>query len=56
LLIYLNGGEDLNGILAQVNDNGGSVMMPKTFLSDMAGYIAIIMDTEGNRIGVQSMN
>jgi uncharacterized protein len=56
VLIYLNGGEDLNGILAQVNDNGGSVMMPKTFLSDMAGHIAIFMDTEGNRIGIQSMN
>jgi AraC-like DNA-binding protein len=50
------GGEDLNRILAQVNDNGGSVLMHKTFLSDMAGHIAIFMDTEGNRIGVQSMN
>jgi predicted enzyme related to lactoylglutathione lyase len=56
VLIYLNGGEDLNGILTQVEDNGGSIIMPKTFLSDLAGHIAMFMDTEGNRIGVQSMN
>jgi predicted enzyme related to lactoylglutathione lyase len=56
VLIYLNGGEDLNGILAKVEENGGSVIMSKTFLSDIAGHIAMFKDTEGNRIGVQSMN
>jgi predicted enzyme related to lactoylglutathione lyase len=55
VLIYLNGGDDLNEILLKIEENGGSVIMPKTFLSDMAGHIGMFIDTEGNRIGVQSM-
>jgi uncharacterized protein len=55
VLIYLNGGDDLNKILLIIEENGGNVIMPKTFLSDMAGHIGMFIDTEGNRIGVQSM-
>ncbi len=55
VLIYLNGREDLEYILSKVGAAGGNVIMPKTLLSDIAGYIGMFIDSEGNRIGVQSM-
>jgi predicted enzyme related to lactoylglutathione lyase len=34
---------------------GGKVLLGKTFLSEQAGHIAYVRDTEGNRIGLHSM-
>lgn len=53
-LIYLNGGEDLNTVLSKVNEAGGRVVMEKTYISDSAGYFAIFIDTEGNRLALHS--
>lgn len=47
--------EDLSNELGRVEDSGGKVMMPKTPIGEN-GFIAHIMDTEGNRIGLHSMN
>lgn len=54
-LIYLHGGNDLSKVLSRVEAAGGSVVMPKTHLGDEIGYIAHIVDSEGNKIGVHSM-
>lgn len=53
-LVYLNGGKDLSTILNRVEAAGGSVYMPKTHLSDEIGYIAMFIDSEGNRVGLHS--
>lgn len=53
-LIYLNGGEDLNTVLWRVNEAGGRVIMEKTFLSETAGYFALFIDSEGNRLALHS--
>jgi predicted enzyme related to lactoylglutathione lyase len=53
-LIYLNGGEDLNNMLYKVNEAGGRVIMEKTFLSETAGYFALFIDSEGNRLALHS--
>lgn len=53
-LLYLNGGDDLNIILARVNEAGGRVVMGKTFLSETAGYFALFIDSEGNRLALHS--
>ncbi len=53
-LMYLNGGEDLNNVLSKVNEAGGRVVMEKTFLSDSAGYFAMFIDSEGNRLALHS--
>jgi predicted enzyme related to lactoylglutathione lyase len=53
-LIYLNGGHDLNTVLARVNEAGGRVIMEKTFLSETAGYFALFIDSEGNRLALHS--
>lgn len=53
-LIYLNGGYDLNNVLSKINIAGGRVVMEKTFLSETAGYFAIFIDSEGNRLALHS--
>jgi len=40
--------------LARVNEAGGKVLLPKTLISDDIGYMAIIADSEGNRIAIHS--
>jgi predicted enzyme related to lactoylglutathione lyase len=54
-LIYLNGNPDLQNILDRVEDAGGKIMVPKTEISPEYGYMAVIIDTEGNRIGLHSI-
>ena len=53
-LIYLNGNPDLQNILNKVIAAGGSIVVPKTAISEAYGRMAIIIDTEGNRIGLHS--
>jgi len=48
-LIYLNAGEDLDAALARVEDAGGRVVLGRTALGD-AGYFALFLDTEGNKL------
>ena len=54
-LIYLNGNPDLQIVLDKVEAAGGKIMLPKTEISPEYGSMAIIMDTEGNRIGLHSV-
>jgi len=54
-LIYLNGNPDLQNILNRVVNAGGTIMVPKMEISPEYGYMAVIMDTEGNRIGLHSI-
>ncbi|WP_434360540.1 VOC family protein [Parasalinivibrio latis] len=54
-LVYLNGCDDLTTALSKVEPAGGKVLLPKTHLGDEIGYIAHFVDSEGNRIGIHSM-
>ncbi len=54
-LVYLNLTEDLNEIANKIPAAGGQVIMPKTMISSTAGYWAIFMDTEGNKLALHSM-
>lgn len=54
-LIYLNGNPDLQQILDKVEEAGGKIMVPKTEISPEYGSMAVIIDTEGNRIGLHSV-
>src|SRR5687767_10316107 len=55
VLIYLNGNPDVQLIIDKVEQAGGKVVMPKTEISPEYGYMAILIDTEGNRIGIHSI-
>lgn len=53
--VYLNGGEDLAPMLARAERAGGSVLIPKTEIGNGYGFFAHFLDTEGNRVGLHSM-
>lgn len=52
-IIYLNGGDDLSVPLSKVEEAGGTVILPKTSLGEM-GFMALFIDTEGNKVGFHS--
>lgn len=52
-IIYLNGGDDLNHILTNVEKAGGRVLLPKTDLGEN-GFMAHFEDCEGNKLGLHS--
>jgi uncharacterized protein len=54
--IYLNAGNDLQVILDKVEKNGGKIIIPKTRHADESGYFAIFLDSEGNKMGLNSPN
>jgi predicted enzyme related to lactoylglutathione lyase len=54
--IYLNAGDNLQTILDKVEKNGGKILMPKTAHADESGFFALFLDTEGNRLGLNSPN
>ncbi|WML48875.1 VOC family protein [Neobacillus sp. PS3-34] len=55
IIIYLNGADDLNQMLNLVEPAGGKVLIPKTQIAPTMGYYALFEDTEGNRIGINSI-
>lgn len=56
ITIYLNAGENLQIILNKVEKNGGKIMVPKTQHADENGYFALFIDSEGNKMGLNSPN
>lgn len=54
--IYLNGGDNLQIILDKVEKNGGKIIVPKTPHADENGFFALFLDTEGNKLGLNSPN
>jgi predicted enzyme related to lactoylglutathione lyase len=54
-LIYLNGNPDLQNVMDKVEEAGGKIMVPKTEISPEYGFMAVFIDTEGNRIGLHSV-
>jgi len=54
-LIYLNGNPDVQNILNKVEAAGGKIFLPKTEISPEYGFMAVMIDTEGNRIGLHSV-
>ncbi len=54
-LIYLNGNPDVQHIMDKVVEAGGSILVPKTEISPEYGFMGVFMDTEGNRIGLHSV-
>ncbi len=54
VLIYLNCDPDLQLVLDKVEENGGKVIRPKTIISPEWGFMAVILDSEGNRVALHS--
>lgn len=54
-LVYLNGNPDVQLVLDKVKIAGGKIIIPKTQISPENGYMAVFLDTEGNRIAIHSI-
>lgn len=55
VLIYFNcPSGDLSNELSRVELAGGKVLIPKRLISDEVGHMAVLKDTEGNRIALHS--
>lgn len=54
-VLYLNAGNDLQPMLDKVSQNVRQVIVPKTAISSEMGYFALFIDTEGNKLGLHSI-
>ncbi len=52
-VVYLDASGRLDAAVRRVEEAGGRVVLPKTDIGD-PGFIAMIVDTEGNRVGLHA--
>lgn len=53
-LVYLNANPDLKTVEDRVASAGGKVIISKRMISPDHGYMAVIKDSEGNRVALHS--
>jgi uncharacterized protein len=53
-LIYLNCNPDLSLALSKVTEAGGKILTQKKQISEEYGFMALIIDCEGNRVALHS--
>ena len=51
-LVYINAYPEIQKVLDKVEKAGGKIIVPAMQMN--AGFIAVIIDTEGNRVGLHS--
>ncbi|MDB5232344.1 MAG: bleomycin resistance protein [Chitinophagaceae bacterium] len=54
-LVYLNANPDVQQVLDKVEAAGGKIVVPKTQISPEHGYMAVFIDTEGNRVALHAI-
>jgi hypothetical protein len=55
VLVYLNANPDVQQVLDRIEEAGGKVVVPKTEISPEYGYMAVFIDSEGNRVALHSI-
>jgi len=56
VLVYLNANPDMSDVLQRIESEHGRVIMGKTLISPEIGYMAVFIDTEGNRVALHSQH
>lgn len=54
LVYFTSPSGDLSNELAKVEAAGGKILVPRTLIAEDIGYMAVVFDTEGNRIALHS--
>jgi predicted enzyme related to lactoylglutathione lyase len=54
VLVYLHAGASLDSALQRVEDAGGQVLMGKVALPEGLGFMAHMLDVDGNRVGLHA--
>lgn len=55
VLVYFNANPDLQVALDRVEEAGGKTLQSKKQISEQYGCMALLIDSEGNRIALHSM-
>ncbi len=55
-LVYLNADPDLEKVLERTKRAKGRIIQPKVLVTENIGYMAVIEDSEGNKIALMSKN
>jgi predicted enzyme related to lactoylglutathione lyase len=56
VLVYLNANPDIQRVIDRIEDAGGEVTIPRTQISEEIGFMAVFIDTEGNRLALHAQN
>lgn len=56
VLIFFNCNPDLSSYLKRAQNAGSKIIQPKVMINEEIGYMAIITDSEGNKIALHSAN
>lgn len=54
-MVYLNANPDIQKVIDRIIVAGGTIIVPKTEISPDHGYMAVFLDSEGNRIALHSI-
>lgn len=54
-MVYLAAGRDLSTVLDRVSGAGGAVVQSKMLIAPGMGFFAVFTDTEGNSVGLHSI-
>jgi uncharacterized protein len=52
--VYLNANPSINAVMGRIEANGGKVLMPSTQISPEIGYMAVFVDSEGNKMALHA--
>ena len=55
VIVYLNANPDVQIVLDRIEAAGGKIVVPKTQISPEYGYMAVFIDSEGNRVALHSI-
>ncbi len=55
VLVYLNANPDVQLVLDRIVAAGGKIVVPKTEVSPEIGFMAVFIDSEGNRVALHSI-
>ena len=53
-VVYFNANPDLSEMLKRAEKAGAKILQPKKQISEEYGYMALLLDSEGNRIALHS--
>lgn len=53
-MVYLNANGEMNAMLTRVEQAGGTIIMPRTLITESIGYMAVFRDSEGNSVALHS--
>ncbi|HUF02941.1 MAG TPA: VOC family protein [Aridibacter sp.] len=56
VVVYLNANPEIQNVIDRIEAAGGNIVIPKTQISEEIGYMAIFIDSEGNRVALHAEN